>query len=90
MRKFGEETLASACRMAALAQVEADSSLLIAKAARVCDRVADECGRWQADLVVVGTEGRHGLDRFLMGSDAEQIVRHAPVPVLVVRTAESA
>jgi nucleotide-binding universal stress UspA family protein len=39
-----------------------------------------------ADLVVMGTHGRTGLARFLMGSVAEQIVRKAPCPVLTVKT----
>lgn len=38
-----------------------------------------------ADLVVTGTRGRHGEDRFLIGSVAESIVRTCPVPVLTVR-----
>jgi len=37
-----------------------------------------------ADLVVVGTHGRTGLQRALLGSTAEQVTRHAPCPVLVV------
>lgn len=37
------------------------------------------------DLVVVGTHGRTGLDRLLIGSVAEHIVREAPVPVVTVR-----
>lgn len=37
-----------------------------------------------ADLIVLGTHGRTGLDRLLMGSVAEHVVRHAEVPVLVV------
>jgi nucleotide-binding universal stress UspA family protein len=37
-------------------------------------------------LIVVGTHGRKGLRRALMGSVAEQVVRRAPVPVLTVRT----
>ena len=46
----------------------------------------------EADLVVVGTHGRTGLARFLLGSVAEGVVRRAPCPVLVVRSigAESA
>ena len=40
---------------------------------------------WGADLIVLGTHGRRGLARVFMGSDAEQIARTAPVPVLLVR-----
>lgn len=39
---------------------------------------------YQIDLLVLGTHGRSGLPRFLMGSVAEKIFRHAPVPVLTV------
>ncbi len=39
---------------------------------------------WGADLIVIGTHGRGGLSRLLMGSTAEAVVRHAPCPVLVV------
>ncbi len=38
-----------------------------------------------ADCVVVGTHGRHGWDRLLLGSVAESLVRHAPCPVLTWR-----
>lgn len=38
----------------------------------------------EADLVVMGTHGRSGLDRFLLGSVAERVVRTAPVPVMTV------
>jgi len=37
------------------------------------------------DLVVMGTSGKHGMDRFILGSVAEKIVRTAPCPVLVIR-----
>jgi len=40
--------------------------------------------QFKADLVVVGTHSRTGLDRFLMGSIAEEVIRHSLVPVLVV------
>ncbi len=45
-------------------------------------RVARET---KADLIVMGTHGRTGLSRLLMGSVAEQIVRRAPCPVLTVK-----
>jgi nucleotide-binding universal stress UspA family protein len=40
------------------------------------------------DLIVMGTLGKTGLDRFLMGSVAEKVVRNSKVPVLVVRGEE--
>jgi nucleotide-binding universal stress UspA family protein len=39
---------------------------------------------------VVGTHGRRGIGRVLLGSGAEQIIRTAPVPVLVIRSPEGA
>lgn len=38
-----------------------------------------------ADLIVMGSEGRTGMKRFLVGSVAEKVIRHARCPVLVVR-----
>jgi nucleotide-binding universal stress UspA family protein len=40
--------------------------------------------RWRADLIVMGTHGRRGVNRMLMGSDAELVVRNVSVPVLLV------
>jgi nucleotide-binding universal stress UspA family protein len=39
----------------------------------------------RADMIVMGTQGRSGLDRVLLGSVAEHAVRHSAVPVLTVR-----
>lgn len=47
--------------------------------------ILDAAANWPADLVIVGSHGRTGLDRFLLGSVAERIVRHAPCSVEVVR-----
>jgi universal stress protein A len=44
----------------------------------------------RADLVVVGTHGRSGIDRLVVGSVAERVVRHAPCPVLVVKPSAAA
>ncbi len=48
-----------------------------------------DCAREaQADLVVMGTHGRHGLARALLGSVAEKVVRTAPCPVLTIHGSE--
>lgn len=49
--------------------------------------VAEQVDAWPAELVVLGTHGRHGLERAIAGSDAEQISRRSEVPVLLVRHA---
>jgi nucleotide-binding universal stress UspA family protein len=65
--------------------VAVDSHLIEALGADVGDIVVKEAVSWPASLIVCGTHGRRGLRRLLIGSDAEYIVRHSPVPVLLVR-----
>ena len=48
--------------------------------------IVRQARKWRADLIVIGTHGRRGVKRLVMGSDAEQIVRTAPVPVMLVRS----
>lgn len=43
---------------------------------------------WPADLIVIGSHGRHGITRALVGSVAEAVMREAPCPVLIVRAKE--
>jgi nucleotide-binding universal stress UspA family protein len=43
---------------------------------------------WPADLIVIGSHGRGGVNRLLLGSVAEAVMRHAACPVLIVRSAE--
>jgi len=47
--------------------------------------IIDSAKEWPADLVVVGSHGRKGLNRFLMGSVSEAVARHAPCSVQIVR-----
>ena len=42
-----------------------------------------------ADLIVMGTHGRHGLRRVVLGSDAELVIRHTSVPVMLLRSSQS-
>jgi nucleotide-binding universal stress UspA family protein len=45
--------------------------------------MADE---WKADLIVLGSHGKHGIEKFLLGSVAESVARHAKCSVMIVRT----
>lgn len=49
------------------------------------DAILEEVSSIRADLLVVGTHGRRGISRVLLGSTAEKVVRLSPVPVLTVR-----
>ena len=84
-REAGEDTLARAAASARARRVAADSTLLESDGRRVGAAVVEEAQRWGVDLIVVGTHGRRGLDRLLLGSVAEGVARTAPVSVLLVR-----
>lgn len=62
---------------------EPEVTQLVRKGEPVAEILA-EAESWGADLIVMGTHGRKGMDRFLLGSVAEAIVRGAPSNVLVV------
>jgi nucleotide-binding universal stress UspA family protein len=51
--------------------------------------IVDGAARLRADLIVMGTHGRRGMARLLIGSVAEHVVRTAPCPVLLVRAAHA-
>jgi nucleotide-binding universal stress UspA family protein len=52
---------------------------------RVASIIVEEAKRWPADLIVIGTHGRRGVDRLLLGSVAEGVVRLSSIPVLLIR-----
>lgn len=85
-RDAGQRVLDDALAMVRSAGVEADSRLLELPGERLGEAVADAAREWDADLIVVGTHGRRGIGRVLLGSGAEQIIRLAPTPVLVIRS----
>lgn len=85
VRQAGERVLADAAQIATAAGVEADMRFIDEPGRRLGESIAKEALDWQADLIAVGTHGRRGVARVLLGSGAEQIIRSAPVPVLVIR-----
>ena len=66
----------------ALAPIEAEGRVDFGPPGPVLCDLAEELG---VDVVVVGSRGRGGLRRALLGSVSDHVVRHAPCPVLVVR-----
>ena len=85
LKKGGRKVLARAAADARKAGVAAKTVLAENLAGRVADVIVRQAKKQRADLIVIGTHGRRGLTRMVMGSDAELVVRYAPAPVLLVR-----
>lgn len=84
LRKTGRDILAAAQMTAQHEGVKTDSVLLESVGGPASDMILGEAKAWSADLVVMGTHGRRGLARLVMGSHAEAVVRACAVPVLLV------
>ena len=87
LKEAGQAVLETARVTVDAAGIPVDTALFDSLSSRLCDRVAEQVKKWGADVIVLGTHGRRGVGRMLLGSDAEQIVRTATVPVLLVRGA---
>ncbi|HEY9108904.1 MAG TPA: universal stress protein [Roseateles sp.] len=57
-------------------------------ATRAADAIVEQARQKECRLIVMGTHGRRGVNRLVMGSDAVNVLRAAPVPVLFVRVQE--
>jgi nucleotide-binding universal stress UspA family protein len=90
LKEAGARVLADAKAHVVAAGVPVDTLLVDSPNSRLSDHVTAVAKEWPAELIVIGTHGRRGIGRVLMGSDAEQVVRHAPVPVLLYRAADAA
>ena len=85
LKESGRAVLEQARLKVHVAGIPVEAALFESLSGRLCDRVAQQVQEWGADVIVVGTHGRRGVGRMLLGSDAEQIVRTSTVPVLLVR-----
>ncbi|WP_116809765.1 universal stress protein [Steroidobacter cummioxidans] len=81
----GHEALANAQALANEQGADVEVQLIEATGARAADAIVAAAQQWPADLIVMGTHGRSGVRRLALGSDAEMVLRSAPVPVLMVR-----
>jgi nucleotide-binding universal stress UspA family protein len=84
-RESGRKILAAAAAKAKSARAKFDTKLVvIAGGPRIWEVTNKEAKRWRADIIVIGTHGRRGIDRVVLGSVAEGVIRLARRPVLVV------
>jgi nucleotide-binding universal stress UspA family protein len=85
-RDVGEKLLQAARASAKAAGVEAETRLVETGTPtdHVAAMIASEAADWPADMVVLGTHGRKGVERILLGSVAEGMARLSSVPVLLV------
>ena len=85
LERKGERALRVARTLAAKHRIKVESAVVSSPEERAAVAILEEAKRWNADLIVMGTHGRRGINRILMGSDAELVVRSSSVPVLLAR-----
>ena len=85
MSTAGRDVVKEAAALASKKGVKPDPALVHGRGRLVSDVIVADAKKWRADLIVMGTHGRRGFNRLLLGSDAERVLSDAPVPVLLVR-----
>lgn len=89
IEKLAQEILDTGKSRALAAGAKNVETVLVERTtARISERIVEQAKTWNAELIVIGTHGRRGVGRMLLGSDAEQTVRISTVPVLLVRAPE--
>jgi nucleotide-binding universal stress UspA family protein len=86
----GQQELNQAEGIAAREGIIPETTLIRSASGRISTAIIDQAKRWAADLIVMGTHGRGGLERLFLGSVAEGVARAATVPVLLVRGSDEA
>jgi nucleotide-binding universal stress UspA family protein len=84
LRASGRQALEKAAARARRARLPAQTLLVDNFTGRVAVAIVEQAKRWRADLIVMGTHGRRGMNRLLLGSNAELVIRNSTVPVLLV------
>ena len=86
MREGGRKIIAAAAATAKKQGVTAKTVLIESVGSRrVADIIVQQARKLRADAIVIGTHGRRGISRMVMGSDAEEVVRNSRVPVVLVK-----
>jgi nucleotide-binding universal stress UspA family protein len=85
MRQAGKEVLDAAEKVATAQGIRPARIMVESIGGVAADLILEQAKEWHADVIVMGTHGRRGIFRLAMGSDAEQVVRGATIPVMLVR-----
>jgi nucleotide-binding universal stress UspA family protein len=85
MRQAAEMLLDDATAKAKEAGLDPFRILVESDNKRVADMIVEAAAQWDADLIVIGTHGRRGFERMVMGSVAENLVRIATTSLFLVR-----
>ncbi len=83
--KAGSALLQKSAATVRDAGLAAETKLIETFGGRMGSEISQAAQRWGADLLVVGTHGRRGIAHLLMGSVAEDVIRTASMPVLLIR-----
>jgi len=87
LRKQGRKLLDDCVALCSKHGIAAEAVLLERVGGQAGSLIIEQAHEWPAELIVMGTHGRRGLKRIVLGSDAEYVVRHATMPVMLVRAA---
>ncbi len=85
MEAEGQKVVADCSASARTAGIEFDTKCVVMFAKHIYDVIEEEATEWAADLIVIGTHGRRGIRRLLLGSVAEGLTRVSSKPVLLIR-----
>jgi nucleotide-binding universal stress UspA family protein len=86
LRTDAEGTLQATEAAARTAGLEVEAILLEHHSTQIAEAIIEDARKWQAELIVMGTHGRRGFARAVIGSDAGYVALHTPVPLLLVRS----
>ncbi len=85
LNQFGKNLVDRSSKLAAEHGIVSETLVRELRGSRVSQAIVDEARESRCDLIVMGSHGRRGFNRAVLGSDAEAVLRASPVPVLVVR-----
>ena len=86
LRESGKKAINNALALVKKHDLKAEATTFETVGDRVAEVIVREAKKWKADLIVMGTHGRRGFNRMVLGSDAESVLRDSPIPVLMVRS----